>query len=224
MAARPVRSASLPPEPSTRAISEGASLLGVVLDAGQVDRLAEYARLLVRWNRTHNLTAIRGSEQVLTHHLLDSLSLVPHFARVTRGASARVLDVGSGGGLPGIVLAIAAPQARLTLVDAVQKKCAFLTQARLVLDLGNVEVLHHRVEALRGEPFDVIVSRALATLAQFVGWTRHLLAPGGCWLAMKGKLPGDELAALPPGVAADVVRLSVPGLDEDRHLIELRTA
>jgi len=148
---------------------------------------------------------------------------VPHFAPLTHGGAARVLDVGSGGGLPGIVLAVALPQARFTLVDAVQKKCAFLTQARLVLRLPNVEVVHARVEAMRGPLFDVIVSRALATLAQFVGWTRHLLAPGGCWLAMKGRSPADELAALPPDVRASVVPLSVPGLDEERHLIEMRT-
>jgi 16S rRNA (guanine527-N7)-methyltransferase len=105
----------------------------------------------------------------------------------------------------------------------VQKKCAFLTQARLELRLANVEVVHARVEAMRGPVFEVIVSRALATLAQFVGWTRHLLAPGGCWLAMKGRLPDEELAALPPDVRAKVVPLTVPGLDEARHLIEMRT-
>ncbi len=102
-----------------------------------------------------------------------------------------------------------------------RKKCAFLTQVRLELHLANVEVLHSRVETLRGPAFDVIVSRALATLAQFVGWTRHLLQPGGCWLAMKGRLPADELAALPPDVRATVLPLSVPGLDEQRHLIEM---
>lgn len=212
------------PDRSTAAIGAGAAQLGVVLDDRQLAQLAAYAHLLARWNATHNLTAIRGGEEILTHHLLDSLSLVPPFTRVTHGGAARVLDVGSGGGLPGIVLAIAVPQARLTLVDAVQKKCAFLTQARLELGLGNVEVVHGRVEALREPLFDVIVSRALATLGQFVGWTRHLLGPEGCWLAMKGKLPAEELAALPPDVRATVVPLSVPGLKEERHLIEMRTA
>jgi len=213
----------LPPDPSAEVIGAGAARLGVALDEAQLQTLAAYANLLVRWNATHNLTAIRGGEAMLTHHLLDSLAVVPHFARLTHGGAARVLDVGSGGGLPGIVLAVALPQARFTLVDAVQKKCAFLTQARLVLRLPNVEVVHARVEAMRGPLFDVIVSRALATLAQFVGWTRHLLAPGGCWLAMKGRSPADELAALPPDVRASVVPLSVPGLDEERHLIEMRT-
>jgi 16S rRNA (guanine527-N7)-methyltransferase len=214
----------LPPDPTADAIGSGAARLGVALEEAQLGKLAAYARLLVRWNATHNLTAIRGGEQMLTHHLLDSLSIVPHFARVTHGAAARVLDVGSGGGLPGIVIAVAVPQARVTLVDAVQKKCAFLTQARLELRLANVEVVHARVEALHEPAFDVIVCRALASLAQFVGWTRHLASPGGCWLAMKGKLPADELAALPPDVVATVVPLSVPGLDEARHLIEMRTA
>jgi 16S rRNA (guanine527-N7)-methyltransferase len=214
----------LPPDPTADAIGAGAARLGVALDEAQLGKLAAYARLLVRWNATHNLTAIRGGEQMLTHHLLDSLSIVPHLARVTHGAAARVLDVGSGGGLPGIVIAVAVPQARVTLVDAVQKKCAFLTQARLELRLANVEVVHARVEALHESAFDVIVCRALASLAQFVGWTRHLASPGGCWLAMKGKLPADELAALPPDVVATVVPLSVPGLDEARHLIEMRAA
>lgn len=204
-------------------IGAGAAQLGLTLDDGQLRRLADYASLLARWNATHNLTAIRSGEDMLTHHLLDSLALVPHFLRVTQGGAARALDVGSGGGLPGMVLAIAVPQARLMLVDAVQKKCAFLVQARLELRLGNVEVAHARVEALRAPPFDVIVSRALATLAQFTDWTRHLLKAGGCWLAMKGRLPTDELAALPPQVRATVVPLSVPGLDEQRHLIEMRT-
>jgi 16S rRNA (guanine527-N7)-methyltransferase len=212
----------LPPEPSAEEIGAGAAALGVALDEVQREKLAAYARLLARWNATHNLTAIRSGEEMLTHHLLDSLSLVPQFTRVTRGAAASALDVGSGGGLPGIVLAVALPQSRFTLVDAVQKKCAFLTQARLDLRLANVEVVHARVEAMRGPLFEVVVSRALATLAQFVGWTRHLLAPGGCWLAMKGRLPDEELAALPPDVRAKVVPLTVPGLDEARHLIEMR--
>jgi len=212
----------LPPDLTPAVIGAGAAPLGVALDEQQLRQLAAYARLLMRWNATYNLTAIRSGEDLLTHHLLDSLSLVPPLLRITQGAAARALDVGSGGGLPGIVLAIAVPQARLTLLDAVQKKCAFLTQARLELGLTNLEVMHVRAEALREPPFDIIVSRALATLAQFVGWTRHLLKADGCWLAMKGKLPGDELAVLPADVQSTVVPLSVPGLNEDRHLIEVR--
>jgi 16S rRNA (guanine527-N7)-methyltransferase len=214
----------LPPDLDAAAILAGAVPLGVALDEAQAARLIAYAGLLERWNATHNLTAIRGGEAMLTHHLLDSLSLAPRVAGIGSGAPARVLDVGSGGGLPGIVLAIALPQARLTLVDAVRKKCAFLTQAKLELGLVNVEVVHGRVEAIRQPPFDAIVSRALATLAQFVGWTRHLLRPGGCWLAMKGKLPAGELAALPPDLRATVTPLTVPGLREERHLVEMRIA
>ncbi len=213
----------MPPDLRPEVIGAGATQLGVALDEAQLARLAAFASLLARWNATHNLTAIRGADDMLTHHLLDSLALVPHFTRVTAGAAARVLDVGSGGGLPGMVLAIAAPQAGVTLVDAVQKKCAFLTQAQLELGLGNVEVVHGRVEALRVPPFDVIVSRALSTLAQFVAWTRHLLKPGGRWLAMKGVLPAEELSELPPDVCAEVVPLQVPGLKQRRHLIEMRT-
>lgn len=196
--------------------------MDVVLDEGQSKNLALYAALLARWNAVHNLTAIRSGEDMLTHHLLDSLALVRHFLRVTGAAASRVLDVGSGGGLPGLVLAIAAPRARVTLVDAAQKKCAFLTQARLELHLDNLEVMHGRAEMLQAPPYDVIVARALTTLAQLVHWTRHLLKPEGCWLAMKGRLPEDEIAALPPGVRALPVPLQVPGLNEQRHLIEMR--
>jgi 16S rRNA (guanine527-N7)-methyltransferase len=214
----------LPPERLSAALGEGASSLGVALDETGLRQLADYAQLLGRWNAVHNLTAIRSVDGVLTHHLLDSLAAVPYLQRLTAGAPARVLDVGSGGGLPGIVLAIALPSLQVTLVDAVQKKCAFLTQAKLQLRLGNVEVVHGRAEALRLPRFAIIVARALATLAQFTGWTGHLLQVGGCWLAMKGKLPQDELAALPPGLVTTVHPLQVPGLDEARHLIEIRRA
>lgn len=184
--------------------------------------MAAFGALLRRWNAVHNLTAIRRDEDLLTHHLFDSLSLVPQFERITRGGPVRALDVGSGGGLPGIVLAIAAPQAQVTLVDAVQKKCAFLTQARVELDLGNVEVVHARVEVLRDPGFDVIVSRALASLTQFTAWTRHLLKRDGVWLAMKGRLPEAELDELPDDVrAVAVIPLAVPGLGQQRHLVEM---
>ena len=214
----------MPPDFQPEALSEGAEALGVAIDEVRLRQLADYALLLRRWNAVHNLTAIRSGGEMLTHHLLDSLAIVPHLQRLTAGAPARVLDVGSGGGLPGIVLAIALPQLHLTLADAVQKKCAFLIQATLELGLGNVEVVHGRVEALRLPPFDVIVARALATLAQFTAWTRHLLQPGGCWLAMKGRLPQDELAALPRQLETIVHQLQVPGLGEARHLIEIRAA
>lgn len=171
----------------------------------------------------HNLTAIERSEEILTHHLLDSLVVVPHLDRVAPGEAARVLDVGSGGGLPGLVLAVVRPRIRFTLVDAVQKKCAFLTQATLELGLANVEVIHARVQTLRLPAFDVIVSRAFASLAQFVALTRPLLKSTGCWLAMKGRVPREELGELGPDVAVQaVVALAVPGLAGQRHLVQMR--
>ena len=220
---RPAPPIRLLRELTPAAIGSGAASLGVPLDEAQARRLADFAALLLRWNAVHNLTAVRAGDDFLTHHLLDSLALAPHVL-AAGGPEARILDVGSGGGLPGIVLAIAMPGASLTLVDAVQKKCAFLTQARLDLRLGNVEVEHARVEKLQAPPFDVVVSRALATLVQFVGWTRHLLKPQGRWLAMKGRRPDDELAQLPPDVIATVTGLRVPGLDEQRHVIAMRNA
>lgn len=203
-------------------LSAGSRELGLALQRKQLEQLIAYAELLARWSAVHNLTAISRGEDVLTHHLLDALSLVPAYLRISGDGAATTLDVGSGGGLPGIVLAIAVPQAQVTLIDSVKKKCAFLTQTRLELGLANVEVVHGRVEALRARPFDVIISRALATLAQFVAWTRHLLAPDGVWLAMKGRLPEDEIAALSEDVRAVVVPVSVPGLNEQRHLVEMR--
>lgn len=213
------------PELSTEAIRTGAAKLGLALDLATSERLQVYARLLQRWSAVHNLTAIRRGEDVLTHHLLDSLSVVPQLARSTSGAPIRMLDVGSGGGLPGLVLAIVQPQIHVTLVDAMQKKCAFLTQAQLELRLTNVEVIHSRVEDLAAPAFDVIMSRALSSLAQFVEWTRHLLEPGGTWIAMKGQVPDDELAQLPGDIRAiAVIPLTVPGLGEQRHLIEMTLA
>jgi len=170
------------------------------------------------------LTAVKRDE-LLSHHLLDSLALVrPLMDWLARRdtTAARVIDVGSGGGLPGVPLAIACPDLQVTLIDAVQKKIAFLTQAVLELRLANVTVRHARVETAAGE-FDVITSRGFAALADFIIWTRHLLAPGGCWLALKGRLDPAELAALPASVTVDaILPLTVPGLDEQRHLVEIR--
>jgi 16S rRNA (guanine527-N7)-methyltransferase len=199
--------------------------LGLALTGAQIKQLCDFGLLLARWNRVHNLTAIRAGERVLSHHLLDSLALVrPLLERVERHAwmPARVLDVGAGGGLPGIPLAIACPQLQIMLIDAVQKKAAFLTQAALDLRLSNVRVVHGRVESLAGE-FDVITSRAFAALADFVAWTTHLLAPDGLWLAMKGRVDPAEVAALPATVElVAALPAAVPGLDEDRRLLEIR--
>lgn len=199
--------------------------MGLALTGAQIEQLQAFAFLLSRWSRVHNLTAITAEAQIVSHHLLDSLALVSPLRDVVARHAAtpvRVLDVGAGGGLPGIPLAIACPQLQVTLIDAVQKKTAFLTQAALELRLSNVRVVHGRVEALAGE-FDVITSRAFAALADFVAWTRHLLAPGGAWLAMKGRIDPAEIAALPPDVhVVTVLPLAVPGLAEERHLLEIR--
>jgi 16S rRNA (guanine527-N7)-methyltransferase len=204
----------------------GAAELGLDLDARQGEQLARYAALLQRWNAVHNLTAIDTPADVLSHHLLDSLAIVPVLAPLTAGRAVRVLDVGAGGGLPGIPLAIAYPRVHVTLVDKVQKKVAFLTQAKLELGLTNIECVHARVETMRAEQFDLVVSRAFASLAEFVQLTRHLLAPGGWWCAMKGTLPQAELAALAdamPGVrVVGTAKLAVPRLDAERHLILLQ--
>jgi 16S rRNA (guanine527-N7)-methyltransferase len=198
--------------------------IGVELDAAQCARLEQFVRLLVRWNRVHNLTAITSEADMLTHHLLDSLSAAGEM-RMLAGSrpDPQVLDVGAGAGLPGIPLAVAMPQFRFTLNDAVSKKCAFMTQAKLELGLANVQIVHRRVEQLHGTRFDIIVSRALASLAGFTGLTRHLLAPGGHWIAMKGAEPLQELQALPPHVEVlRTVTLRVPRLDEARHLVVMQ--
>lgn len=200
------------------ALDAGLASLGVDLTVPARDALLAFRDLLLKWNRTYNLTAIRDPEQALAHHILDSLAILPWVGEEP------LLDVGSGGGLPGIPLAIARPALAVTLIDAVDKKASFQRQAAIELGLGNVAALHGRVEALSGS-FAQIVSRAFSDLAAFVGVTRHLLAPGGRWLAMKGLHPVAEMAALPSGVVVDAVHpLTVPGLDAERHLIVLKAA
>lgn len=213
---------------STSDLAEGVAGLGLVLRTEQLDQLVRYADLLTRWNRVHNLTAIEPG-QTLTHHLLDSLSIVPTLAaRVHGKAPLRVLDVGAGGGLPGVPLAIALPAAHVTLVDKVEKKVAFLRQVKLELRLPNMDVVHSRVEQLRATPFDVILARAFATLLELVRLSRPLLARGGCWCAMKGTLPRaeiEELERAQPGVRiAQIVKLDVPRLEAERHLILIEPA
>lgn len=209
-------------------IAGAAAELGVRLSESQADALARYTVLLLHWNTVHNLTAIETPAHVLSHHLLDSLSIVPELHRIYGDRSVQALDVGAGGGLPGIPLAIAAPHLRMTLLDKVQKKIAFLTQAKLELALSNVTCVHARVETLRTEsPFDLIVARAFASLADLVAMTRHLLAEDGWWCAMKGTWPALELEELKrvPGVhVARTVRLQVPQLDAERHLIWMQIA
>ncbi|MAF01900.1 16S rRNA (guanine(527)-N(7))-methyltransferase RsmG [Herbaspirillum huttiense] len=204
----------------TRTLKEGATAMDLALSAAQIDKLMAYQALLAKWNKVYNLTALRDPAQMVTHHLLDSLSAVSAFA----GAQ-RVLDVGAGGGLPGIVLAIwaaeAQPQMQITLVDTVSKKTAFLNQVKAQLHLGNVTVLHARVEQLPVEQqYDVITSRAFAELKDFVTWSNHLLQQGGKYIALKGVLPQEEIDRLPAGWKVQQVQpLQVPGLDAERHLI-----
>jgi 16S rRNA (guanine527-N7)-methyltransferase len=188
-------------------------------DAVQRQRLLDYLALLQRWNRVYNLTAVRDPEQMLAKHLADCLALI---APLRARAPARLLDVGSGGGLPGLVIAILLPATEVVLCDAVRKKCAFLQQAAATLGLRNVRVEHGRIEALTLPPFDCITSRAFSELAPMLRLTRHLLRPDGCWAAMKGMRPDAELAALPADVRAEVQPLTVPGLDAQRCVAWLR--
>jgi 16S rRNA (guanine527-N7)-methyltransferase len=197
--------------------------LGVELSDEQSAQLVGFANLLVKWNRVHNLTALDKPQDIVSHHLLDSLAIVPELERCAEGRDLRILDVGSGGGLPGVPIAIALPAMHVTLIDRVQKKTAFLQQVRVELSLANVEVIHARVEKYRAGPFDVITSRAFAALEEMVRLTSHLLAPRGCWAAMKGVYPTEEISALPSTVElVRAVKLHVPLLGAERHLLALR--
>ena len=189
--------------------------LGLALDRDTQQRLLDYIALIEKWNRVYNLTAIREPEKMVSHHLLDSLAVAPHL----RGG--RLLDVGSGAGLPGIPLALANPDLRVTLLDSNHKKAAFLNQAVIELKLKNAGVCSERVEAWQTqERFDVIISRAFSDMGEFVRITRHLLAPGGMFAAMKGLHPYEEIDKLPPGCKVQqVLPLAIPGLDGARHLV-----
>lgn len=201
---------------STINLSTGLAELGINLSAAQQDQLLAFRDLLLKWNKTYNLTALRDPEQAISHHLLDSLAILPQLG------DGPLLDVGSGGGLPGIPLAIARPALAVSMVDTVQKKATFLQQAAIQLGLKNVAVHHARVEEMHGQ-YAQISSRAFAEIALFVRLTRHLLAPGGRWLAMKGMRPDDEIAALPSDIVVEqIIPLHVPGLDAERHLIILK--
>ena len=188
------------------------------------DKLEHYLDLMLKWNRVYNLTAITDRAQMITHHLLDSLSIAGPLDKVLKGRdSPALLDVGTGPGLPGIPLAIARPRWRLTLVDSSSKKTAFVTQAVAELGLPNATVITGRVEELHRGAYDAIVSRAYASLSDFTTQTRSLLGADGIWAAMKGTVPRDEIDALPADVECiDVVPLTVPGLDAERHLIFMK--
>lgn len=204
-------------------LEHAAQALGVPLAPAQIEALLAYLSLLHRWNATYNLTAVRDPAQMMVQHIVDCLAVISPLIRTLGGQGARVLDVGSGAGLPGVVIAVACPAIQVVCVDTVGKKAAFIRQAAMELRLPNLQAEHARVEALKQPPFDLITSRAFASLADFVALTGHLLAPGGRWMAMKGQPPEAELAALPAGVALEAVEpLTVPGLAAERCLVWLR--
>ena len=200
------------------ALATGIDALRLDVDQAARQKLSTYLALLDKWNRTHNLTAIREPARMITHHLLDSLAVLPH---LPARPGLRIVDVGSGGGLPGIPLAIARPAWRVALIDSNRKKAAFLNQAAIELPLANVEVVAARVEDYTPPaPFDVVIARAYANLATFAAQARHLLASGGQLVAMKGAHPREEIAQLPRGIhVVGTTRLDVPGVDTERHLV-----
>ena len=209
-------------------LQTGAEALGLALDSAQLTLLMDFLVLLQKWNKVYNLTAVRDPEEMLTHHLLDSLAAVlplrRHVAQAGLAAPVRLLDVGSGGGLPGVVFAICCPGVDVSCVDTVGKKAAFIQQVAVQLRLPNLHGVHARVESLV-TPFEVVSCRAFAALADFTTWSRQALAPHGVWLAMKGKHPEEELAALPADVQVfHVEQLAVPGLDAERCIVWMRPA
>ncbi len=208
---------------SRESLRDGAMALGIALTDRQCELLLAYGALILKWNKVYNLTALRDPEAVLTHHLLDSLSVVVPLRR-EQPSGARLLDVGAGAGLPGVVIAMLRPDLDVSCLDSVAKKTAFVQQTASELKLTNLHGVHARVESLDGS-YEVITSRAFASLRDFVSGSAHLLAPGGRWLAMKGKRPDEEIAQLPANVEVfHVEHLSVPGLDAERCIVWMRKA
>lgn len=210
---------------------EGATVLGLDLSASQVDTLVAYLAMISRWNRVYNLTALRDPAEMLTHHLLDSLSVVPalrrHLDQAGLATGARLLDVGSGAGLPGVVLAVTVPNLAVTCIDTVGKKASFIQQVAAELGLRQLRSQHARVEAWPGHPnepkFDVVTSRAFSSLVDFIELTRTHRATDGVWMAMKGKRPDEESQALPTDIHVfHVEQLTVPSLEADRCLVWMR--
>ena len=197
-------------------LDAGLSALGIALDEAAIARLLDYVDLLERWNAAYNLTAVRDPAEMVTRHLVDSLAILPYVSGTT------LADLGSGAGLPGIPLAIAAPEREVLLVDSNGKKARFLREAVRKLALAKARVAESRVEHVEGT-FDCITARAFASLADMLAWGGHLLAPRGRWLALKGRSPDDELAAVPAAFEVEkTVSLNVPGLDAERHLVILK--
>ncbi len=206
------------------ALRRGLSALGLGLAAEQVAQLLAYLDLIGKWTQVYNLTAVRDPAEMLTQHLLDSLAVIGPLRRQTQGRPVQLLDVGSGAGLPGVVIAICCPEVRVDCVDTVAKKAAFVRQAAASLKLPNLRAVHGRVEQLEGS-YDVIASRAFASLPDFVAWSGGALAMGGVWLAMKGKRPDEEIAALAPQVQVfHVEQLAVPGLGAQRCIVWMKRA
>lgn len=209
-------------------LEQGAQQLNLGLSTAQIDTLMAFLDLLQKWNKVYNLTAVRDPQEMMTHHLLDSLAAVPalrrHVASLGKQPGERVaqLDVGSGGGLPGVVFAVCCPEVDVHCVDTVAKKAAFLQQAAVTLKLPNLKGIHARVETLTG-PYDIVSCRAFASLIDFTTWSRAAIVSHGIWFAMKGKQPDDEMAALGADVQVfHVEPLQVPGLDAERCIVWLR--
>ncbi len=214
--------------PLLPALQKGLDGLGLALTPDQQNQLLAYTDLIAKWTKVYNLTAVRDADEMLTHHLLDSLAVIVPLRRelaklnLPVGQGYKLLDVGSGAGLPGIVIAITCPEVAVTCVDTVAKKAAFIQQVAATIKLPNLRGLHARVESL-ADPFDVVCSRAFASLVDFTGWSRAALADHGVWMAMKGKHPDQELAVLPENIKVfHVEQLQIPGLDAERCIIWMR--
>ena len=206
------------PEMLSQQIAKGAKALDIALTETQLALLGDYLQLMIKWNKAYNLTAIREPAQMVSLHIVDSLAVYPYLKD-----AASVIDVGTGGGLPGVVLAIMNPQQSITLLDSNGKKTRFLTQVKAELKLANLTVINSRVEAYQpAQLFDVIVSRAFASLADMVHWCAHLRSPAGCFMAMKGQYPATEIAAIQSQYkVVHSYPLSVPGVEGERHLLHI---
>ncbi|MBX9818583.1 MAG: 16S rRNA (guanine(527)-N(7))-methyltransferase RsmG [Burkholderiaceae bacterium] len=211
-------------------LAQALPTLGLALDDAQITALLDYLALIAKWTKVYNLTAVRDPDEMLTHHLLDSLAVIAPLQKQLAvlkeqgvcGDTPRLLDVGSGAGLPGIVIAICCPHMTVHCVDTVAKKAAFIQQVAVTLRLPNLRGIHARVESLT-EPYDVVSSRAFASLVDFTTWSEKALAGQGVWMGMKGKHPAEEMAALPSSVEVfHVEQLAVPGLDAERCIVWMR--
>ncbi|CAN5663989.1 16S rRNA (guanine(527)-N(7))-methyltransferase RsmG [soil metagenome] len=206
-------------------IIDAAASMNAMLTSKQGELLVRYLALLAKWNKVYNLTSVRDPDEMLVQHVYDSLAVIAPLARVAPDGDLSVIDVGSGGGLPGVVIAAAVPNARVTCVDAVGKKTSFINQVAAELGLRNLRAEHSRVEALKHPPADIVTSRAFSSLRDFVSLTERLLKPQGAWMALKGKIPTQELGDLPPSVHVfHVEQLKVTDLAAERCIVWMRKA